>query len=75
MSHRATFTLEDEAFDYLKEVGSENKSAYVNNLLLEEKRRNLKQAILRANREEAEDEEYQESLAVWDETLADGLDS
>lgn len=75
MGHRATFTLEDEAFDYLKQVGSENKSAYVNHLLLEEKRRRLKQAILRANREEAEDQEYQEELTVWEEALADGLDS
>lgn len=75
MSNRATFTLEDEAFDYLQQVGSENKSAYVNHLLLEEKRRHLKQAILRANLEEAEDEDYQEELAVWDDTLADGLDS
>ena len=38
MSNRATFTLEDEAFDYLNQVGSENKSAYVNHLLLEEKK-------------------------------------
>jgi len=75
MSNRATFTLEDEAFDFLQQVGSENKSAYVNHLLLEEKRRHLKQAILRANLEEAEDEDYQEELAVWDDTLADGLDS
>ena len=74
MSNRATFTLEDEAFDYLKQVGSENKSAYVNHLLLEEKRRNLKQAILRANHEESEDLEYQEELAAWDDTLTDGLD-
>ncbi len=75
MSNRATFTLEDEAFDYLKQVGNGNKSAYVNHLLLEEKKRRLKQAILRANREEAEDKEYQEELAVWDDTLADGLDT
>ena len=74
MSNRATFTLEDEAFAYLKQMGSDNKSAYVNHLLLEEKRRNLKQAILRANHEEAGDKEYQEELAVWDDTLADGLD-
>lgn len=73
MSNRATFTLADEAFDYLKQVGSENKSAFVNHLLLEEKKRNLKQAILRANHEEAEDEDYQKELAVWDGTLADGL--
>jgi hypothetical protein len=41
ISNKATSTLEEGAFDYLKQVGSENKSAYVNRLLLEEKRRHL----------------------------------
>jgi prevent-host-death family protein len=34
---------------------------------------NLEQTILKANREEAEDEDYQEELSVWDRTLADGI--
>jgi len=75
MTNRATFTLEDDAFAYLKQVGGENKSAYVNQLLLQEKKRSLKKAILQANQEESEDTAYQEELSEWDETLADGLET
>ncbi len=75
MSNRATFTLEDDAMEYLKKAGGQNKSAYVNRLLLQEKKRALKKAILQANQEEAEDRAYQEELSDWDETLADGLET
>ncbi|MEE8124283.1 MAG: hypothetical protein V3T42_00545 [Nitrospirales bacterium] len=74
MTNRATFTLEDDALAYLKQVGGDNKSAFVNHLLLQEKKRSLKKAILQANQEEAEDSAYQEELSEWDETLADGLE-
>jgi len=74
MANRATFTLEDDALAYLKQVGGDNKSAYVNHLLLQEKKRSLKKAILKANQEEAEDTGYQEELSEWDDTLADGLE-
>ena len=73
MSHRATFTLDSEAYNYLLSAGHDNKSAFVNNLLIREKRRVLGIAIVQANIEEAEDEEYQEELAVWASTSADGL--
>ncbi|KHE92893.1 MAG: hypothetical protein K8F52_17675 [Candidatus Scalindua rubra] len=49
MNNRATFTLEEGTFNYLKQVGDNNKSAYVNHLLLQEKKRLLKKAILQAN--------------------------
>jgi len=74
MTNRATFTLEDDALAYLKQVGGDNKSAYVNDLLLQEKKRSLQKAILQAHQEEAEDSAYQEELSEWDETLADGLE-
>lgn len=75
MTNRATFTLEDDALAYLKQVGGENKSAFVNHLLLEDKKRSLKKSILQANQEEAEDAAYQEELSEWDDTLADGLET
>lgn len=74
MTNRATFTLEDDAIAYLQQAGGENKSAYVNRLLLQEKKRSLKKAIIQANQEEAEDSAYQEELSEWDLTLADGLE-
>ena len=73
MSYRATITLDEDAYAFLKAEGGKNRSAFINQLLKAEKRRRLAQAILQANREEAEDEAYQALLADWDDTLLDGL--
>jgi len=73
MTYRTTITLEDEAAAFLKEKGGENKSAFINQLLREEQRRALQEAIIAANREEAQDEDYQNELADWDAALNDGL--
>jgi len=73
MTIRATFSLEKENAVFLKLVGGRNKSAYINDLLSREKRKTLKDAVLQANKEEAEDAEYQEELSAWDSTLSDGL--
>ena len=73
MTYRATFTLEEDVYLFLKMAGGKNRSAYINKLLKEEKRRTLAKAILQANQEEAEDEAYQQSLAEWDAVMLDGL--
>lgn len=73
MSHRATFTLDTEAYDYLIMAGGENRSAFVNSLLKHAKKRELKTAIMMANLEEAQDTEYQTELSDWDITLSDGV--
>lgn len=73
MTIRATFSLEEENFAFLTRVGRANKSAYINDLLRKEKAKILAELILKANKEEAEDLDYQEELSAWDETLSDGL--
>ncbi len=74
MTQRATFTLEAEAFAFLKAVAGNNRSAYINRLLKEEKQRQLEEALVQANQEEAENATYQEELSAWDEALFDGLE-
>lgn len=74
MTERKTFSIEDDNYAFLQQVGGDNKSAYINELLGREKRKALEEAILRANEEEANDPEYQRELAEWDVTLNDGLD-
>lgn len=74
MTFRATFTLDTDAFSFLKKMGGKNRSAYINELLKKERRRSLEKAVLQGNREEAEDKGYQEELAAWDQTLEDGLE-
>lgn len=73
MSNRATFTLEDDAYEFLVKAGGNNRSAFINDLLLKTKRLTLAQAVLKANREEAEDAAYQQELSAWDGALGDGL--
>ncbi len=73
MTERATFSLDKEAFAFLNMAAGRNKSAYINELLLKERQKSLKDIILQANQEEAEDADYQEELSTWDATLSDGL--
>jgi predicted CopG family antitoxin len=75
MTYRATFTLDQDTFAFLKKMGGKNRSAFINDLLKKEKRRTLEKAILQANKEEAGDAVYQEELRDWEETLEDGLES
>ena len=74
MTHRATFTLDEDAFGFLKKMGGTNRSAFINDLIKREKRRTLEKSILQANKEEAADRISQEELHDWDETLEDGLE-
>lgn len=73
MAIRATFTLDDDAFNFLKEKAGKNRSAFINALLRRELELSLAEAIRQANKEEAEDEAYQQELSHWDATLLDGL--
>ncbi len=73
MALRTTLSLDEDIFAFLKMVGGDNKSAYINNLLKREKQKMLEESILKANKEEAEDNEYQKELSNWDSTLNDGL--
>ena len=73
MASRTTITLDNDAYSFLMAEGGKNKSAYINQLLKKERQRTLEEAVLKANKEEAEDSDYQEELSVWDETLSDGI--
>ena len=68
MANRATFTLDEEAYAFLRTFGGANKSAFINSLLKRERRRYLQKRILKANLEEADDANYQQKLAEWDVT-------
>jgi antitoxin CcdA len=70
---RATFSLEKDNYTFLNKVGGENKSAYINRLLQRAKYKALEEAVLKANKEESDDSDYQEELSSWDTTLLDGL--
>jgi len=68
-----TITLDDDVFVFLNNVASSNRSAYINQLLKQERNNSLQEALRKANQEEAEDIDYQEELQEWDSTLSDGI--
>ena len=73
MTHRTTITLDDESFTFLNNIVGDNRSAYINELSKQELKNYIKQALLKANQEEAQDSDYQKELKEWDTTLPDGL--
>ncbi len=73
MTYRTTITLDDEAATFLQEKGGGNKSAFISQLLRDERQRALRAAVISANLEEAQDADYQDKLSEWDITLDDGL--
>jgi len=74
MTTRTSFTLDEDAYAFLRDFGGRNKSAFINALLKKERQRYLQKKILSANLEEAGDDAYKEELAAWDATLLDGLE-
>lgn len=73
MTHRATITLDEEAYKFLMSTAKDNRSGFINELLKREKDRALSKALIAANQEEANDVDYQEELSIWDETMDDGI--
>jgi hypothetical protein len=71
MPNRATFTLDEDSYAFLRTFGGKNKSAFINSLLRKERQAYLQKSLLNANLEEA-DATYQQELAEWDVTTLDG---
>lgn len=72
--HRTTITLDDNNFAFLNDIAGNNRSAYINQLLKQQRKNALKEELLKANQEEA-DANYQKELQEWDTTASDGLDN
>ena len=61
MAAKVTINIEDRAFAFLSEV-TKNRSAYINNLLLEKKREALEAKLRKAYREQNQDPEFQTAI-------------
>lgn len=74
MASKITINIDDRAFKFLNRV-TNNRSAYINQLLLEKEREQLEEELRQAYREQNQDPEFQQSIKDWDVTLGDGLDA
>ena len=73
MTAKITINIDDRAFEFLKQV-TNNRSAYINNLLLEKEKKQLEEELRQAYREQNQDPEFLQSVRDWDATTGDGLD-
>ena len=73
MTAKISINIDDRAFEFLKQV-TNNRSAYINNLLLEKEREQLEEKLRQAYREQNQDPEFHQSIKDWDVTVGDGLD-
>jgi hypothetical protein len=73
MTAKITINIDDRVLEFLKQV-TNNRSAYINNLLLEKEREQLEEKLRQAYREQNQDPEFQQSIKDWDITVGDGLD-
>lgn len=73
MAAKITINIEDRAYSFLEQV-TDNRSAYINSLLLEKEREKLEDELRQAYREQNQDPEFKQALEDWDVTVGDGLD-
>lgn len=72
MASKITINIDDRALEFLKQVTS-NRSAYINQLLLEKEQEQLEKELRQAYRKQNYDTEFQQSIKDWDVTVGDGL--
>ncbi len=72
MAAKITINIEDRAYSFLEQI-TDNRSAYINSLLLEKEREKLEDELRQAYREQNQDPEFQQAIKDWDITVGDGL--
>ena len=74
MSKKIGITLDDEVLEFVDGLAS-NRSSFINNILLKEKKRVLMKELADAYKDQANDPDFQEEISVWDVTVGDGLNA
>jgi Arc/MetJ-type ribon-helix-helix transcriptional regulator len=80
MAKKVTITLDDEVLAFIdqqsaKAGGKANRSGFINSVLAEARRQQLRLDLEAAYRQDAEDQTLQEEISVWDGLAGDGLDA
>jgi predicted transcriptional regulator len=74
MSKKVSITLDDEVLEFVDHL-ARNRSSFINQVLLREKKRIFIQELGDAYKEQSNDPEFQAEIAVWDVTVDDGLNA
>ena len=74
MSKKVSITLDDEVLSFIDRLAG-NRSSFINDILLKEKRRIFMQELEDAYKEQVNDPMFQEEISLWDVTAEDGLNA
>ena len=72
---KVTITLEEDILRFIDQQAKGNRSAYINALLAEQRRKILEAEIIAALQEDAKDLEYQNEISPWDNVAGDGINA
>lgn len=72
---KVTITLEEDILQFIDQQAKGNRSAYINALLAEQRRKILEAEIIAALQEDAKDLEYQNEISSWDNVSGDGINA
>jgi hypothetical protein len=72
---KVTITLEEDILKFIDQQAKGNRSAYINAILAEQKRKILESEIIAALQEDAKDLEYQKEISAWDNVVGDGINA
>ncbi len=80
MAKKVTITLDDEILSFIDRQAAlagetPNRSGYVNSVLANHRRAVLRDEMIAALQEDAENLEYQAEIAAWDCVAGDGIDA
>jgi cell division septum initiation protein DivIVA len=73
MTKRVSICLEDSVLEFLDKI-TNNRSAYINELVAQQQQMNLERELEAAYKEQAEDPQFQLEIKAWDCTVGDGID-
>lgn len=73
MKQKITITLDAELVAFLDTQG--NRSEYLNSLLTRQRSVQLKDQMIAALKQDLEDPEYENDVALWDSVAGDGIDA
>ena len=74
MSKKVSITLDDDVLEFVDRLAN-NRSSFINNIILEEKRRILTKELENAYKDQANDPELQAEISIWDVAVGDGLNA
>ncbi len=72
---KVTITLEEDILKFIDQQAKGNRSAYINAILAEQRRKILEAEIIAALQEDAKDLEYQNEISAWDNVAGDGINA